>query len=167
MEFAGKWRVTSYSISPDGRLFSENLLKREPNEVTRKIVIRHVWRENVILRTVSTSSSVSPVKWLTNHRIVYVQSGPVTKIIETDVLTGQTATILRCHNDVELGAWNPRKRLLAYSYSIGWKWGTRVSVRMRDVYSTMHYIEPSWARQTITRIAVIKLGKNIGSSVTP
>jgi hypothetical protein len=128
-----------------------------------KIVVRQLLHIQDIVRVVKPSSSVSDIKWLTNNRIAYVEYGTSARVIEADVLTGQMATILWSRRKLMLGAWNPSARLLAYSYAVGWKWRGRASVKMNDAYSTMHYIEPRWARQTVTHIAVMKLGKSIGA----
>ena len=163
---AGHWRIVSYSISPDGQLFTEGVQCVRCQRAVSKIVVRDVWRPNAEVRTVRSSGGLSAAKWLNNNVIAYVRQGRKSEIEELNVRTGRSATIFQSRHAVLLAAWESNRRLLAYTFSVGWRWGTRVSVRMRDVYSALHYLEPEWARQSITHVGVIRLPKRIGASGT-
>ena len=155
-------RIVSYSIAPDGRQLEETVVIGRGSERRMQILVKPVADPHGNARVLYAADGVSAVKWLSNQNIAFVEYGVVSQIIEMNIVTGRHVTVLRSSHEITLREWDAEHRMLAYSYQVPWKWGRRVSVRMNDGVSTMHYIEPVWARQAETHIGVIALGRHLG-----
>lgn len=140
---SGGGAIVEYAISPSGADLAEVRMARSG---ARRIVLIQLQGDRAHPRTLYRGPSIGQMFWTNNRSLLFVIPGAAGEIVRQNVDSGHRTVIFKSHHEISIAAYDRRRGLLAYEYSVPWAWRGRVSVRMKPSMNTLELLAPTWAR---------------------
>ncbi len=159
-------KIISYAISPNGSALAEIVDACGGHGTSSQIIVRRLWDSHGVERVEYSGHALSQIVWMNNRRLLFVRNGVESLVEELDVASRSQEVVLKSRHAISIRGWDARHRRLMISYQRVWRWGRRVSVRVRDSMSTLQFIEPWWARVPHTVVRMYRLRRKLRAGQT-
>lgn len=155
--------IEQFALSPGGNRLAEVVepLGREAGKV--QIIVRNLREETDGVRHIYSGAPVSDLQWVNDRRVLYVTSGAVARVITEDVSSRDKVVLLRQRGGISGIVYDRKSGLFAYEYAKKWRWGDRVSVRMKPSMDVEELMLPRWSVGRMFK-TYLGLGRSAGLS---